>query len=244
MKMINNINLYSSLFNTHLPTSSGTSEIDEIIAANKQESTSSKQDQLSGDTNLFLSTKAQKINSLSNEFFNQGGLNFDDIDVLKERVYELGLISKQEYAHLTNTELTNEELEASKDVSSQNIAHFVGDFLKRLNESEADKVDNADEEEPYEENEKLIALKEALSKAQLILTNVEQAKTDPKFKESLANAITLVKETISTDAFKLMSLDDKVGLSKVHQGLEIVDKISPQRLSNDKLNQYIQVALD
>jgi hypothetical protein len=244
MKMINNINLYSSLFNTHLPTSSGTSEIDEIIAAHKQESQVNKQDQSSGETNLFLSTKAQKINSLSNEFFNQGGLNFDDIDALKERVYELGLISKQEYAHLTNTELTNEELEASKDVSSQNIAHFVGDFLKRLNESEADKADKADEEEPYEENEKLTALKEALSKAQSILTNVEQAKTDPKYKESLTNAIALVKETISTDAFKLMSLDDKVGLSKVHQALEIVDKISPQQLSNDKLNRYIQVALD
>ncbi len=94
------------------------------------------------------------------------------------------------------------------------------------------------------EGESLIALKEALSTAKNILADVEKAKADPKFKESLANAISLVKETINTNAFEVMPLDDKVGLGKVYQALEIVDKILPQRLSNDKLNRYIQVALD
>lgn len=246
--MINNINLFNSLFNTGAALSSNTSEVDEIVAAHKQDVSTNVQDTPNNSSNLYLSTRAQKISSLSNEFFGQGGLNFDDVDSLKERVYQLGLISKEEYAHLTHTQLSDEELAASKDVSSQNVASFIGNFLERLNAANVDEVANADntdnDKKTDEESETLTALKSVLSQAKTILIDVEEAKKDPKFKESLTSSLSLLKEVINTNAFEIMPLDDKVGLSKVYQALEIVDKISPQRLTNDKLNRYMQVAFE
>ncbi|XPF93680.1 hypothetical protein ACM9HF_16890 [Colwellia sp. RE-S-Sl-9] len=246
--MINNINLFNSLFNTGPALSSNTSEVDDIVAAHIQDVTVNTEDTSSDSPNLYLSTRAQKISSLSNEFFGQGGLNFEDVDSLKERVYQLGLISKEEYANLTHTQLSDEELAASKDLSSQNLASFIGDFLERLNAANVDEVVNADnadnDEETEEESETLTALKSALSQAKTILIDVEEAKKDPEFKESLTNSLSLLTEVINTNAFEIMPLDDKVGLSKVYQALEIVDKISPQRLTNDKLNRYMQVAFE
>lgn len=246
--MINNINLFNSLFNTGSAIPSNTSEVDEIVAAHKEDTSTSVQNTSSNSSNLYLSSRSQKISSLSNEFFGQGGLNFDDVDSLKERVYQLGLISKEEYANLTHTELSDEELAASKDVSSQNIASFIGNFLERLDAIDVKAVtngDNADnDEETEEESETLTALKSALSQAKTILIDVEEAKKSPEFKESLTSSLSLLKEVINTNAFEIMPLDDKVGLSKVYQALEIVDKISPQRLTNDKVNRYMQVAFE
>lgn len=243
--MINNINLFNSLFNTGSAIPSNTSEVDEIVAAHKEDTSTSVQNTSSNSSNLYLSSRSQKISSLSNEFFGQGGLNFDDVDSLKERVYQLGLISKEEYANLTHTELSDEELAASKDVSSQNIASFIGSFLERLDAIDVKAVTNADnDEEPEEESETLTALKSALSQAKTILIDVEEAKKSPEFKESLTSSLSLLKEVINTNAFEIMPLDDKVGLSKVYQALEIVDKISPQRLTNDKVNRYMQVAFE
>lgn len=246
--MINNINLFNSLFNTGSALSSNTSEVDEIVAAHQQDTSVNEQDTSSNSSSLYLSTRSQKISSLSNEFFGKGGMNLDDVDSLKERVYQLGLISKEEYANLTHTQLSDEELAASKDVSSQNVASFIGNFLERLNAANVDEVVNADntdnDEKIDEESETLTALKSALSQAKTILIDVEEAKKDSKFKESLMSSLSLLKEVINTNAFEIMPLDDKVGLSKVYQALEIVDKISPERLTNDKLNRYMQVALE
>lgn len=243
--MINNINTYSSLFNTNASTtSSSSSEVNDIVAAYKQKVATAEQSEALSSTNLYLSTRAQKINSISQEFFSKGSLSFDDIGSLKERVYQLGLISKQEYAGLTNAELSDEELAAADELPSQNIANFIGDFLKRLDETNAGKVEGADNQEPEEETETLVALKGALSTAQIILTDVEAAKTQADFKESLASTLSFLKETINANAFEKMPLDDKIGLSKVYQALEIVDKISPQRLTNDKLNRYLAVSLE
>ncbi|GHE86448.1 hypothetical protein [Thalassotalea profundi] len=238
--MINNINTYSNLFNA---SSTSTSEVDAVIAEHKQ-STAVVEQEISHSTNLYLSSRAQKINSISQEFFSGGSLSVENIDSLKERVYQLGLISKQEYASLTNTELSEKELAAAEALPNQNIANFIGDFLTRLDETDAGKIEKSEIDEPLEESETLILLKSTLLTAKDILSDVEQAKTNSNFKESLASTLSFLQETISADAFEKMPLDDKVGLSKTYQALEIVDKISPQRLSNDKLNRYLEVSLE
>lgn len=238
--MINNINTYSNLFN---PSSTSTSEVDSIIAEHK-ESTKVVEQASNSRANLYLSTRAQKINAISQEFFSKGSLNFENIDALKERVYQLGLISKQEYANLTKTELSEKELAAANELPNQNIVNFIGDFLARLDETDAGKIENSDIDEPVEESETLILLKDTLLTAKAILANVEQEKTTTNFKESLASTLSFLQETINANAFEKMPLDDKVGLSKTYQALEIVDKISPQRLTNEKLNRYLEVALE
>ena len=105
--MINNINSYSGNYNINTPTS-GTSEVDEIIEAHKKSNTTTDETTSSRKENLYLSSRAKKINAISSEFFNNGAMNFNDVNALKERAYELGLISKQEYARLTDTKLADD----------------------------------------------------------------------------------------------------------------------------------------
>ena len=52
----------------------------------------------------------------------------------------------------------------------------------------------------------------------------------------------LLKETIEAPSLEKIPLDDKISVSKVYQPLEIVDQLSPQRLNNDKLNKYMDLA--
>jgi hypothetical protein len=240
--MINNINLFNNLFNAGSAASSGTSKVDEIVAAHKEEALANKQDKSSGNSHLYLSTRAQKIHSLSNEFFGQGGLNLNDIDSLKERAYELGLISKQEYSNLTKNELIKDVSEDISELPSQNITHFIDDFLHRIDNTGSDAASN--DGKPEEESETLAGLISALSQAKEVLSDVNEAKKDVKFKESLISSLSFLKEVINSEEFEMIPLDDRGGLSKVYQALEIVDKISPQRLSNDKLNRYMQVAFE
>lgn len=242
--MINNINTYSNLFNTNTSTSTSTSEVDDIISDYKKEQITAAESTNSSNTNLYLSSKAQKISAISNEFFSDAGLSFVDVDSLKERIYQLGLISKEEYSRLTQTELSDEEKITSNDMSTTGVTHYIGGFLTRLDAGDTENTEGETDKEPKEESESIIALREALTTAKTIIADVDKAKADPKFKESLVNSMALIKETINASAFEKMPLDDKVGLSKVYETLELVDKISPQRLTNEKLNKYMEVSFD
>jgi len=221
--MINNINSYNSNYNFSSPTSTA---IEEIIDAHKESKATAEEVVSSTNENLFLSSRAQKINVISREFFSGGAMNFNDVNALKERAYELGLISKQEYAQLTGSELPDEESALSAEVSSQSLASFSGNFVVRMGEAEVD--DKATEED----NKKLLALMKALTDAKVILSDVDTAKNSADFKDTLTSTLASIKETINADTFETIPLDDKIGIKKVYQALEIVDKISHKRLSN------------
>lgn len=233
--MINNINSYSSNYNLNSPASTG---IDEIIEAHTKSKATTDEAVTKTNENLYLSSRAKKINAISTEFFSNGAMNFNDVNALKERAYELGLISKQEYAQLTDSDLPDEGSDTNVEISSQTLASFAGNFVERLDEAE---VDDSDAEEA---SKKLLALKEALTAAKILLSDVDTAKNAPDFKESLSATLSSIKETINADTFEILPLDDKVGISKVYQALEIVDKISHKRLSNEKVDRYIQFSLD
>lgn len=241
--MLNNINNYSSLLNSSTNSASTTSksEIDSIIEQHKENTT----EQVAGNTlnqnNLYLSSKAQKINALSNEFFNGATLNFNDVESLKERAYQLGLISQNEYAKLTNTTTKTESEVTEIEDPTTALTDFIGDLLKRLQSSEDEEnqdTDNATEQP----SEALNALISALEGAKEIIANIEEAKQESDFKDKLQNTLGLLKETIEAPSFEKVPLDDKVGLSKVYQALEIVDQLTPQRLTNEKLNKYIDLS--
>ncbi|NQZ23685.1 MAG: hypothetical protein HRT53_16755 [Colwellia sp.] len=235
--MINNINAYSSNYNINT-SNSATAEIDEIIEAHKKSNTPIDEAASSQKENLYLSSRAKKINAISSEFFSNGAMNFNDVNALKERAYELGLISKQEYARLTDTKLTDADKNHNTEVSSQTLANFAGDFVERLDKAG---VDDSDTET---DSKSLLALKEALTTAKKILSDVDKAKNDPSFKESLESTLFSIRETISADTFEILPLDDRAAISKVYQAIEIIDKISHKRLSNAKVDRYIQVSFD
>jgi len=235
--MINNINAYNSNYNINTSTSTS-AEVDEIIAAHKKSSELPDEATPSQKENLYLSSRAKKINAISTEFFTSGAMTFNDVNALKERAYELGLISKQEYAKLTDTKLSDEETSLNTEVSSQSLANFAGDFVERLNNAG---VDGSNSET---NSQSLLALKEALITAKEILVDVDKAKNSPNFKESLESTLFSIRETISAESFEILPVDDRAGISKVYQAIEIIDKISHKRLSNTKVDRYIQVSFD
>jgi hypothetical protein len=239
--MINNINSYSGNYNIN---SSGSSEVDEIIEAHNKSKTITDETVSSVKDNLYLSSRAKKTNAISTEFFSNGAMSFNDVNALKERAYELGLISKQEYAQLTDTDYPDkdENININVDVSSQTLASFAGNFVERLDEAGVDGSDNDTDTE--KSSKSLLALKEALTTAKKMLSDIDSAKNDPDFKESLTITLSSIRETIHADTFEILPLDDKVGISKVYQALEIVDKISQQRLSNAKIDRYIKFSLE
>jgi len=237
--MINNLGLYSSAFNNNSAVTQKTT--DEVQALTEKYAEKSVQSEDSGDitNNIFLSSKAQKISAISSEFFSGSELTFDDIDKLKEKLYQFGLISKGDYAALTSdkpTAPTNSE--ENEHTSTTTLTGFIGNFIERLNEEDV----NEENQEGDVVNESVVALTGALNTAKDILSNVEEQKHKADFKSSLQESLALLKEIISDKSFSGLPLDDQIGLSKVHEALEIVDHLSPTRLNNNKVNQYIELS--
>jgi hypothetical protein len=237
--MINNLGLYSSAFNNSSAVTQKTT--DEVQALTEKYAEKSIKTEESGDiaNNIFLSSKAQKISAISSEFFSGNELTFDDIDRLKEKLYQFGLISKGAYAGLTsdNTNAPT-NAEANENTSTTTLTGFIGNFIERLNEEDVDEKN----QESDVVNESVVVLIAALNTAKNILANVEEQKHKTDFKSSLQESLALLKQTISDKSFSGLPLDDQIGLSKVYQALEIVDHLSPKRLNNNKVNQYIQLS--
>lgn len=242
--MINSLNTYSTLLNSASSAStstSNTSEVDNIIAEYKASSAESEAVSKINDSNLYLSSRAQKINAISNEFFSNDALDFNDVEALKERVYQLGLISKNEYSTLTNSSSETESSES--DNQAESIVDFIGSLLERLENDDNESIETDDlTSAPEEDSESLTALIKALESAKYIISDVEEAKRGSDFKANLQDTLLLLKETIEAPSFEKIPLDDKVSLSKVYQTLEIVDQLSPERLNNEKLNKYMDLS--
>jgi hypothetical protein len=236
--MINNINSYNGNYNINSSSSSSSSEVDKIIEEHKKSSVTTGDAVSNVSENLYLSSRAKKINAISTEFFNNGAISFNDVDALKERAYQLGLISKQEYAHLNDSGAAVKDTSLNEEISSQTLANFASDFVERLDATDVDVT------ESETDSQILLALKEAFTAASKILSDVDTAKNSPDFKESLAATLSSIRETINSDSFDIIPLDDKVAMTKVYQALEIVDKMSESRLSNAKINRYIQVSFN
>jgi hypothetical protein len=236
--MINNINSYNGNYNINSSSSSSSSEVDKIIEDHKQSSVTTGDVVSNVNENLYLSSRAKKINAISTEFFNNGAISFNDVDALKERAYQLGLISKQEYAHLNDSGAAVKDTSLNEEMSSQTLANFASDFVERLDATDVDAT------ESESESQSLLALKDAFTAASKILSDVDTAKNSPDFKGSLASTLSTIRETINSDSFEIIPLDDKVAMTKVYQALEIVDKMSESRLSNAKVNRYIQVSFN
>jgi hypothetical protein len=125
--MINNINTYNGNYNFNSPVSTG---IDEIIEAHNKLKTTTDQTTVNPSDNLFLSSRAKKINALSTEFFSNGAMSFTDVNALKERAYGLGLISKQDYAQLTDTTLPEEGSELTVEMGCRSISDNIINKLR------------------------------------------------------------------------------------------------------------------
>jgi len=109
-------------------------------------------------SNLSLSTRSQKLNAISSEFFN--GKAFSSIDTTKliDRVYEYGLISKSEYNTLNESTQNEGDSEAQESTSTASLQQFIDQFKERMG-----KVDGFDQST----QESVVALKPSTSLTKL-----------------------------------------------------------------------------
>lgn len=247
--MIDNLNLYNtvsgnSTFANNTAATQKTNATEDSSLNNANNETTKKVT----TNNVYLSSRSQKISDISQEFFSGGELTFDDIERLKGKLYQYGLISKNEYTNLTGANEAIEQKGPSEKTSTSSITNFIGNFVERLNTdnngNKTDKDDSADETEtPATENKLIQTYSEALKTAKNIFENVEKMKQQDDFKSSLKESMLVIKGMVNDENFTSLSLDDQVGVSQIYKALEIVDTLSPQRLSNAKINQYIESSL-
>lgn len=234
--MINGLSQYSSVFNNNAGSAPlASSSVEGIIEEHKKNVNAEAPNTNSAQTNIHLSSKAQKIQMISTEFFGGSGPNFNQLEQLKARVYQAGLISKEEYAQLTKQPLSNDELSKTHEKSTLGITDYIDDLVTRLNKNDKDNAQT--------ESKTITELKLTLSSAKTIISDIDNAKTSTTFQEELAKIKSFLNDTIRAEEFSALPLDDQIGLTKVHQTLEIVDNITPKRLTNNKLNQYLAHAL-
>ncbi len=224
-------------------SNSGLTGVDKIIYEHAKEKAQPNDKQVTNNNTLYISNRSQKLNALSTEFFKGGDISYVDVDALKARAYELGLISKSEYENLTNSE--SSVLAENEENSTTSVVGFIDNFLNQLEklESEQDASETNTEDETANKSQTLERLKEALADAKLLIKGLDKKKNDDTFKESISNTLSTLKEVITADSFDKMPADGKVGISKVYQTLKIIDNISPHRLSNDKVNKYLELSL-
>lgn len=248
--MITNLNLYNNITGNNVlgnnisAITQGTIETSQASVTNTDIAKNNVENEVANvapNNNIYLSDRSQKISNISQEFFSGGQLTFDDIGRLKDKLYQFGLISKNEHVSLTGVNETSEQQEVNEKISTITLSHFIGDFIERLNSDK--KESKTDEEQPAEKSEAIIVFTKALTTAQEILNNVEDKKGEKDFKANLKESMSVIKSMINDESFAKLPLDDQTGLSKIHQALEIVDSLSPQRLNNAKVNQYIALSL-
>ena len=226
--MLNSIGLYNHLAGNQ---ASGLAASEQIQAADSKPAKQSVA-KISGE-NLSLSSRAQKLNAINNEFFNGKAIASVDTAKLIDRVYEYGLISKGEYGQLTRAPQDSEGQPIDTPTSTQSLTQFLDHFEQRLEKVEG-----------YQDSDQqsVIDLKSALASAKGILGDVEGAKGNPQFKNTLDTTKSVLNDLLGQEAFADMPLEDRVDMSNVIKTLDIVDKIDPKRLDNQRVNHYIAVA--
>lgn len=233
---MNSIGLYNGV-STHTPIQNDDAVNNELASntasdvkkASTVDSTNTATETSAKD-NLTLSTRAQKLHAISSEFFSDGNFTNVDSRKLAARVHELGLISDQEYQGLTGSQLFKQE-QTAQATKTSSLVDYLQSFKAKLPEQN---------EEALGDNKQQFI--EGIDKATNILKDVESAKLSPTFKSDLTQSLSSLKSLESTPFYQTLSDNEKSNISDSVLALEVINRISPQRLTNSQVNRYLDFA--
>lgn len=237
-EVVNSINGYGNFSASNTGVSSKVQNIIDEHNENKSKKEGKAAEIKNSD--VFLSSRAQRISLLNTEFFRGGSLTNTDVNKLVERVYEFGLISKEDYSRLSGKSL---DQQPSAKTETTKLVDFIDGFSARLKKSEKDDKSKDNDKQDKAGSKTVEKLTEALQQAKVILTDVEQAKKQDNFKNLINQSITTLREVIDSSAFNKIPIDDRASLTNLGRSLEVIDKLSPQRLTNEKVNRYLDISL-
>ncbi|WP_095367295.1 hypothetical protein [Pseudoalteromonas sp. NBT06-2] len=180
-----------------------------------------KDDKASSSEDITLSSRSQKLEAITGEFFSGRDLTQLDISKLAQRLNEYGLITQEQYGKLSNNLKSNN----NANEPSQKLSAFLQNFSKSDNAKDLD------------EN-----LTDSISNAEYILKNVNRAKEDKNFSLILDQTISEFDKFVASSEFKQLTPVDQQSFKTVSGALAIVDQITPKNLNNKQLNSYLAIA--
>ena len=171
-------------------------------------------------SNIELSTRAQKIQKLNEEFFSGGPQSLKITPAFIERLKEYGFLSAEEASKLSPTSVSdNEELTGTLGE--------LTDFIDRFN-SQLKDVDS---------NDSLII---TLQKAKSIINNFDGS-TPSTMATDIKTVTAELSQYRNSEAAGSLSEEDQKSLKQLELTLKIADKLNPENLSSQKVNHYLSV---
>jgi len=223
---MNTIGLYNSLgtTSTGLANNNDAQVANAKKVAEAQDVSKDKSTKAGAGESLNLSSRAQKLQAISAEFFSHG--NFTQVDTKKliEKVHEYGLISDKEYQSLGANPLFKEDEETTDSKKVTSLVDHLTDVKKAL-----DKTDTPENKE----------LSLGISKAITILSDVEKSKLSPTFKQDINSAMLQLEKLSESDSYSKLDKPYQDAIEGSIAALDVIDKISPKRLSNPFINRYL-----
>lgn len=191
----------------------------------KLENSNEKTGRLEG-SDIVVSSRAQKLQALSSEFF-AGGVTSTDINALKERAYEYGLITQRQFDSLS----TSSSVVENEDNTTQSLADEL--YKVKL------QIEKRNKEVPEEERQDVSSVTNVLANAATILSDPEEAITNEQFKQQIATSIKELNEIIDSETFGNLPLSERVSITNSAAALSVIESLAPRNLTNDKLNKYL-----
>lgn len=225
---MNTIGLYNVLANTNQALGN---KNDQVAATQKaaqvNDVSNDKTSEAGAGENLKLSSRAQKLQAISDEFFTHG--NFTQIDTKKliNKVHEYGLISDKEFDSLSSSALFKKNDKVSEKDEPKSLVDYLQNVKTAVNKS--DSIEN-------------VELSAGLAKAMTILSDVEKSKSSNSFKQDINSSISSLDKLMKSESFGKLDENYQDAIEGSAAALEVIDKISPNRLSNPFINRYLDFA--
>ena len=167
-----------------------------------------------------LSTRAQKIQKLNEDFFPAGPQSLKITSAFIDRLKEYGFLSDNEAKELHSSTTLD------KESSTPNLEK-LSLFIDRFN-------DQIQKEDP--EN----SLISTLDNAKNILNNLDKSRPSSKATDIKA-VIAELMQYKNSEAAQELSHNDKASLNQLEAALRISDKLNPGNLSSQKVSHYLSV---
>ncbi|GLQ32800.1 hypothetical protein [Litoribrevibacter albus] len=171
----------------------------------------------SNDDDIKLSTRAQKIQKLNEEFFPNGPGSLRITGDFIQRLYDYGFISQSEAEHLGGRVSNTKDLPDSLEKISNNLS-IISDRVKLIDSEDS--------------------LIDILKRSDAILNNLDGSNPSELAKDITSVNAELTSYLKSDEAEKLTE-DEVKALKELSTALRIADRMNPANLSAGKLNQYL-----
>lgn len=208
-------NTTSSAYQTNVSSSSVSSSDDNTV------NTTDSNTEQKTTTDVELSTRAQKIQALSEEFFPGGPKTVVISDAFIERLHEYGLIGDEDAQQLSASLASSSSSSLDEEIPLDTLADDLKTLISYLEQEQADEGDTNTLSKAVE----IIESFDSFSSSSAELTSLRQEVGNLK-NSDLEPALTQAQQNTLTD---------------LETTLSVAAKLSPENVSSDQINHYLDI---